>query len=582
MSSAVRGFAAVLLVVVVFALPISAQESRAPNANCGGSACEFTDPPQMGAVSTSTGGTRSLGSPYVPLDDWSYAAFARLAASGLLVSDLPDQRPWTRLECARLVREAESQAQKIALAPGSIDRTIAALHEEFRFETQALMGSSSSTARLESVYSRAVGIVGPALSDGYHFGQTIYNDYGRDDREGVNFIAGASGFATHGPWTVYARGELQEAPSVAAPPSVAQLAISRLESTPYAPVTRFSGEARVRPLDAYVGYTWRSLQVSFGNQSLWWSPDEDGALNFSNNASPVTLLRFSTVHPVRLPWLLGLLGPSAGQVMFGQLRGQHFIQDSAGFFGPKLDKQPLLQGYKFSFKPTASLDFGVSVTTIWGGSGVPITLDTFLRSFSPGNTAPGARLDPGDRRTSFDFRYRIPGLRKWLTLYNDSLAEDELNPIAYPRRSAMAPGIYIPHLPKLDRLDIRAEGFYTDLPGLVGVGDFYSNEHYLSGFTNRGYLLGHPVGRQGLGYQLSSRFWVAPQRTVQFGHRHVEANALFLGGGAIEDYYVRSEWLLSHSWKVSGAMQYEDWRFPLLASSRQNNFSTMLEIVFQP
>ncbi|MGC2447173.1 MAG: phosphatase PAP2 family protein, partial [Candidatus Sulfotelmatobacter sp.] len=44
-----------------------------------------------------------MGSPYVPLDSWVYPAMERLAALGLLRSDVIGMRPWTRLECARLL-----------------------------------------------------------------------------------------------------------------------------------------------------------------------------------------------------------------------------------------------------------------------------------------------------------------------------------------------------------------------------------------------------------------------------------------------------------------------------------------------
>src|SRR5438045_6214283 len=46
------------------------------------------------------------GSPYVPLDSWIYPAFDRLAAWGAIDSGFAGMRPWTRLECARLLSEA--------------------------------------------------------------------------------------------------------------------------------------------------------------------------------------------------------------------------------------------------------------------------------------------------------------------------------------------------------------------------------------------------------------------------------------------------------------------------------------------
>src|SRR5207244_2213697 len=110
---------------------------------------------------------------------------------------------------------------------------------------------------------------------------------------------------------------------------------------------------------------------------------------------------------------------------------------------------------------------------------------------------PGAANDPGDRRSGFDFTYRIPGLRDWLVLYNDSFTEDEISPVAYPRRSAMRSGIYVPKLPGVPKMDFRVEGVYTDLPNLRGAGVYYFNTRYLSGFTNEGNIMGDWVGREG-------------------------------------------------------------------------------------
>ncbi len=46
--------------------------------------------------------------------------------------------------------------------------------------------------------------------------------------------------------------------------------------------------------------------------------------------------------------------------------------------------------------------------------------------------------DPGARFGAFDFSYRLPFMRKWLTLYTDSEVHDEVSPIDAPRRAALA------------------------------------------------------------------------------------------------------------------------------------------------
>ncbi len=51
-----------------------------------------------------------MASTYVPLDSWVYEAIERLAALGFVQTDFAGQRPWTRMECARLVVEAGDRA----------------------------------------------------------------------------------------------------------------------------------------------------------------------------------------------------------------------------------------------------------------------------------------------------------------------------------------------------------------------------------------------------------------------------------------------------------------------------------------
>ncbi|WP_369294449.1 capsule assembly Wzi family protein, partial [Klebsiella pneumoniae] len=58
-------------------------------------------------------------------------------------------------------------------------------------------------------------ISGTPLRDSFHLGQTIVNDYGRPYANGFNNYSGASGYATAGPFLVYARAEFQGAPSMA-------------------------------------------------------------------------------------------------------------------------------------------------------------------------------------------------------------------------------------------------------------------------------------------------------------------------------------------------------------------------------
>ena len=130
---------------------------------------------------------KRIGSPYVELDSWIYPALERLAALGYVHSEFSDMRPWTRVECARMVQEAGPVLDVDAGGSSEAQGFYAALRNEFQNELGELSGAEGErTVRLESLYSRATGISGQPLNDSYHFGQTILNNYGRPYQEGFN------------------------------------------------------------------------------------------------------------------------------------------------------------------------------------------------------------------------------------------------------------------------------------------------------------------------------------------------------------------------------------------------------------
>src|SRR5208337_2269171 len=73
----------------------------------------------------------NMGSPYVPLDSWVYPAFDRLIALGDVQSAIVGMRPWTRLECARLLSEAQDLVAADATAQQGAQQLLGTLEHEF-------------------------------------------------------------------------------------------------------------------------------------------------------------------------------------------------------------------------------------------------------------------------------------------------------------------------------------------------------------------------------------------------------------------------------------------------------------------
>ena len=539
--------------------------------------------------------SKYMGSPYVPLDSWIYPALERLAALGFVSSGIQGMRPWTRIECARQVEEAGDRLGGDEAEGSEAARLYRDLESEFGMEMNLLGGGNNGEFHLESAYTRFTGISGTPLTDGYHFGQTIVNDFGRPEQEGVNNVSGMSGWAADGPFAVYVRGEYQYSPSASALPLAAREAISIADFShsivpppfPVPPDTPTPSIDRGRLLDSYVAMNLDDWQFSYGNQSLWWGPAVGGAMMIGDNADPLRMFRINRVTPLKLPSFLSIFGPMRVEFFLGQYTGYEFMFTPSGLlgqFGASLHPQPIVHGERFSFKPTPNFEFGMSRTTDYGGPDYPLTIHTFLRSvFSTDTPIPGAANKPGSRRSGLDFSYRVHG---GLTFYADGMTEhDTISPLVGPDVAAWLGGIYIPRLPKLPKMDFRAEGVYTDPPigGNVGSGFFYYNPTWISGFQNAGNLIGHWVGREGQGVQAWTTYWLTSRNKLQFEFRHLKVSHEFIpNGGTLADASVRADFWARSTFSLSAVVQYEAWNFPVIAPTRQSNVTSSLQLTFWP
>jgi membrane-associated phospholipid phosphatase len=552
--------------------------------------------------------TKDMGSPYVALDSWVYPALDRLTAMGYVHSGFADMRPWTRLECARQIEEAGDSISQDAAEESEAARVYRELQTEFTPELNLLGGGDNADFRVESIYTRGTEIVGKPLTDSYHFGETIVNDFGRAEEQGFNDVTGMSGWAADGPFVLYARGEYQHAPSAPALPLTARDTISSedfsqiaylIPAPPIPPGTPTLAFNEGRFLDAYVGMNFSDWQLSYGNQSLWWGPSQGGPLMFSDNAQPMRMFRVDRVAPFRLPGFLGVIGPMRVEGYVGQYSGYDFVLAPTGLtgeYGQPVNPQPINHGERLSFKPTSNLEVGLSRTTDYGGPGYPLTPHNFLRSvFSTGNTGAGNAVKPGARRSGLDFSYRLPGMRNGATFYAEGMAQhDEITPLLGPDVASWFAGLYIPTLPGVRKMDLRLEGGYTDPPyaaGDVAHGAFYWDDTWITGFQNAEHLMGSWMGRQGQGEQASTTYWLGHRDRLQFGFRHQKVSRQLVAdpvdtaipqGGNLTDAYVRAEFWAASTVSLSMVAQYETWHYPVIDLTRQSNVTSMIEISFWP
>lgn len=521
---------------------------------------------------------------YVPLDSWVYPAFDRFAALGLAPSAFANLRPWTRNECARIVMEAEAEYKGELQGHPEALRLFQSLRAEFEDEIDSAHAPDPISGRLESIYTRFTGIVGTPIQADLHFGQSLANDFGRPFQRGSNLIVGFSASGRAGPLLAYASGEFQRAPGAAGYPLGVRQAIGIADRNPVQPDVAVPSIQRFRLMDSYLSVSVKSYQISFGKQSLWWGPNYAGAMLFTNNAAPITMLRIDRVMPTKLPSIFGLLGPIRGQSFVGRLEHSLYSPDYLNVV-PLIHQEPYIQAQKFSFKPTPNLEVGVSYSGIFGGPGMSRSLKGLLRSVVSSSNFTDAR-DSGDRRAAFDVRYRVPFLRDRLVFNYDSMTDDERSPIGYPRHSVHNFGIYMPVLPKLPKWDLVAEGVFTDVPDWErfsgsDAGYFYYNQRFRSGYTHDGRLLAHPVGRDGVSIFLATRYWRTPQDPVQVGFRRLRKAEGFLKGGNINDVWGRASFQATNNTRFGTFLQVERNEFPLLGD-RKWNVAASFKITYDP
>ena len=580
-----------------------------------------------------------LGSPYIPVDSWVYPAILRLYGLGFVDNVFLGMRPWTRASVGYMVEAAGAriedadEGQATDEARGIYD----SLMRELRSDSEGPCLTLRGSARVESLYTVARGISGTPLRDSYHLGSTIVNDYGRPYENGFNNYTGASGYASAGRFVLYARGEFEAAPSATGYSQALAQALSTVDGTIYTdpttlvtnyflpqatiPMGPIASLTKGRVMEAFVSAHVLNHEISLGKQDDWLGPGMGGGMAYSNNAENIYSFRINRIEPLHIPGLSRLLGPFRYDFLIGGLHGHDYMSNpayqakpSSGLPNVINPGDPWMHAEKISFRPTENLEFGFERTIIWGGHGHgAIDLHSFLRGFfsaTAGVAQKNGPDDPGARFGAFDFSYRLPFVRKWLTLYTDSEVHDDISPIDAPRRAAYRPGIYLSHVPGIPKLDLRIEAASTDPSSSTVSAREYGRFMYYEGiqkqgYTNQGQLFGDWIGREDKGgqawvtYHLSGNEWIQVSMRNQKATKDfipgsatltlpgktatcTETNCLVPGGTTLNDVSFQVVKRLGKDFEVNGNFSVEDWKAPIYLPGEQTVTTTTIQLTWFP
>lgn len=565
------------------------------------------------------------GSPYIPVDSWMYSAVLRLYSMGLVDHVYLNMRPWTRRNVIEILADVEDRLAVVGA--GTLIDQGQQIHDALKHEVELDIASCTTSANrfhLESAYSVFRGMSGTPLRDSFHLGSTVINDYGRPYANGFNNYSGLSGYVTAGRFTLYARGELQSAPSASGYSAPLANDLSQIDLTLYTnpvtgvttyyypqstiPMGPIDSATRGRLLEAYVSANVVNHEISFGKVDQWLGPGQGGSFAYSNNAENIYAFEINRVEPLRIPLLSAVTGPFRYEFLIGELQGHQFIPnpDYQANPSPNIPNviapgNPWVHVEKLSFRPTANLEFGFERSAIWGGKGHgPITLHSFLKSFfsttapgGPGSTGPNQKFgrdDPGARFGSFDFSYRLPYLRNALTLYADGEVHDDISPIDAPRRAGWRPGLYLSHMPWIPKLDARVEVGWTDPPVSTSYGGrfMYWETIQKQGYTNDGQIFGDWIGREGKGGQAWLTYHLSGNEWIQLSARNHKTAKDFIAtsttqyGTTLNDLSVQAVKRIHKDFEINGSFAVERYKAPIYLPGLQTVTTTNIQLTWYP
>jgi hypothetical protein len=528
----------------------------------------------------------SLGSTYIPLDSWMYPEIMRLYSLGFIDTLFLGMRPYTRTSVAHML---DASAGSIYNSDSDEAKEIySALSRELAPDLEIPVDAHRGHTEIASVYTRMLGIAGQPLRDSYHAGLTIVNDYGRPYAEGFNNITGASIRTTLGRYSGYFRGEYQHAPALwGYPAGVAGYLLGQDEVpyTYYNPTLPFAETLKsvdtFRIQEAYLAANFASHEISIGKSDEWFGPGRGGGMGYSNNAENIYSIRINRVEPAHIPFVSRFLGPVRYDFMYGSLQG-HTAYNTV-----------YTHSEGFSFKPTVNFEFGFERTIVFGGKGhEPVTWHTFLKGFFDINdtTEPEklGRDDPGARFSAFNFSYRLPFVRNWLTFYTDSEAHDDVTPISAPRRAGIRPGLYLSQFPGARKLSLRAEAVSTDPPtGRSIHGSFmYWEAEQRQAYTSKGFVFGDWIGRESKGGQAWLTYHLSGNEWLELQYRNAKTPNDFVPLGTTQnDFAVNAVKRLGKDVEVNAWVQYERWKAPYLLNgdtSARNDTSISVQFTYYP
>jgi hypothetical protein len=245
--------------------------------------------------------------------------------------------------------------------------------------------------------------------------------------------------------------------------------------------------------DAHVAMELGDVVVWAGRQTIHYGPGRGGGVVLGGDAW-TTALGVVVTDPIRLPWVLGLLGPIGMESFVSRARGGPPEGQPEG--GWRF-VDPWLWGARLTASPHRRFRIGASRGTMYGGEGNTEVTPRYALQMLMGMHS-GLIGEFDNHFGAVDLRFLPPGVP--LELYLEWGMNDSAGAWwAIPGRLV---GVSWPALPFAPGVGVGAE--FVHFPrSCCGNPIWYRNWSFRMGWTNDGEALAHPLG--GHGQELSLR-----------------------------------------------------------------------------
>lgn len=410
----------------------------------------------------------------VPLGSPVYRHLERLELRGLVKSALLNTRPLSRIEAARLTREARRNWE--ALPPGQRPPggdTLGAI-EHLEREFSAELSPARGSVYIKPVDDLSITYL-YASEDPDHPDD---NTNGFDYTGGSNLRASMASILGAGPVSLYLNPEF-----------------------------RRSESPGVKLLRGYGVATFINLELTVGRDELWWGPGRHGGLILTTNAEPFYMVKASTVRPVVLPWVFSRLGLIKPTLFITRLERERTFP-RANIFGMRVE-----------LKPVPGLNIAVSRTLLFGGEGKRSLgpRDWFNMFVAADSEEHGDSPTNGDQLASVDLSYVFLNDLKFLPfravkLYTEWGAEDSSGTTRSPTGKANVYGVLVDAPFMLPGVDLRVEWANTARSARYGP-LWYEHGVYQTGYRYKGRVVGHHMGGDSRDLFVKLRYF-APEGSV--------------------------------------------------------------------